>query len=420
MGVSIWEGNKAQSLINAGNQLVAGIARQNLLLSQMVPVSEATPAAELVEIHRIVQAGEAPSVFNIGDQLMLNYNDGTQSYVLPWDIVHFGNVELQDGEVVPGMYLQSHYAMQAVQFDASEAIFYMASALPAGTYYFTIGTNWGTHCVAGSSYSFTTTKEIPAGGQIVVGRSNEFYTWGAPDYAPSTWRVHTFSGATSITPLETNLELTSGASGTNLGTVASNIAYGDSGPNNLQRAAYGYNRWGQSGMRQWLNSAAAAGAWFTPKNVFDRPPQQLATVRGFMAGFDEAFLNIIKPVKVTTALNTVTDSGIGTTENTYDTFFPASLEQEYIVSQLADVEGEYWEYWKQRLGLSSPQAQGSGGTNAMHIRYAYNAKTSAQGVRLRSANRGYAHIAWYVHAAGDANYYIATYAFRPAPACVIC
>jgi hypothetical protein len=116
----------------------------------------------------------------------------------------------------------------------------------------------------------------------------------------------------------------------------------------------------------------------------------------------------------------VTDSAIGTTEDTYDTFFPASLEQEYIVPQLANAEGEYWEYWKQRLGLSSPQAQGSGGTNAMHIRYAYNAKTSAQGVRLRSAYRGNANGSWFVSTAGYANSSYAAYAIRPAPACVIC
>ena len=420
MGVSIWEGNKAQGLIDVGHLLVEGFARQNLLLSQMVPTSEATPSAELAEIHRIVQAGEASNVFSIGDQLMLNYNDGSQSYVLPWDIVHFGNVELQDGETVPGMFLQSHYAMQAVQFDASEAIYVATAAMAPGTYYFTIGTNWGTHCVSGKSYYFTTTVEIPQGGQIVVGKNNDFYTWGAPDTAPSNWRVHTFANAASITPLDTNLELTEGTEGTSLGTIASNIVYGTTNPNNLQRAAYGYNRWGQSGFRQWLNSSAAAGSWWTSKNVFDRPPQQYSSMRGFMAGFDDAFLNIIKPVKVTTALNTVTDSEIGTSENTYDTFFPASLEQEYIVPQLADVEGDYWEYWKQRLGLSSPQAQGSGGTNAFHIRYGYNAKTSAQYVRLRSAYRGGAFSTWIVATAGGANSGYAASAYRPAPACVIC
>lgn len=420
MGVSIWEGNKAQALINAGDRVVGSIDRQNLLLAQMIQVGEATPAAELTEIHRIVQAGEAPLVFSIGDQLMLNYNDGTNSYVLPWDIVHFGNVELQDGEIVPGMYLESHYAMEGMQFDASEAIYVATAAMAPGTYYFTIGTNWGGNCVAGKSYYFETTLEIPAGGQIVVGKNNDFYTWGAPDVSPTNWRVHTFASAASITPLDTNLTLTEGESGASLGTIASNIVYGTDNPNNLQRAGYGYNRWSQSGMRQWLNSGAAAGAWWSAKNVFDRPPQQLSTMRGFMAGFDDTFLNIIKPVKVTTALNTVTDSAIGTTEDTYDTFFPASLEQEYIVPQLADVEGEYWEYWKQRLGLSSPQAQGSAWANPYHIRYAYNAKTSAQSVRLRSAYRGNASNPWIVYPTGYATIGYATTASRPAPACVIC
>jgi len=368
-----------------------------------------------------VQSGEAPNVFSIGEQLMLNYNDGTSDYVLPWDIVHFGRVTLQDGEIVPGMVIQSHYAMQGVQFDASEAIFVAAAAMAAGTYHFTIGTSWGTHCVKDKVYQFTTTEEIPEGGCIVVGGSDTFYTWGAPDVNPSNWKVWTFASNSSVTPLDNGLELTEGSGGTDLGTVASNIAYGTSNPNNLQRAAYGYNRWSQSGMRQWLNSAAAAGAWWTPQNTFDRPPKQLATVRGFMKGFDDAFLNIIKPVKVMTALNTVTDSGIGTSEATYDTFFCSSLEEEYIAPQLADVEGPYWEYWKQRLGLSSPQAQGGGGANAFHIRYGYDAKTTAQYVRLRSAYRGYASTTWYVYASGYANSYGgATYASRPCPACVIC
>ena len=39
--------------------------------------------------------------------------------------------------------------------------------------------------------------------------------------------------------------------------------------------------------------------------------------------------------------------------------------------------------------------------------------------RLRSANRGYASIAWHVNSSGNASNYGATYAYRPAPACVI-
>lgn len=407
-------------LDETGHLLVEGLARQNLLLSQLVSAaSEATPVATLNEIHEIVRTGEAPNVFAYGDQINLNYKNGNTDYVLPWDIVAFGNFEEQDGEVKPGMVIQSHYAMQAVQFSASQAAYVCQTALPAGTYHFTIGTNWGSHCVSGKVYQFTTTQEIPAGGQVVIGTNTSFYTWGAPDVNPSNWRVYTFANASSVTPLDNALTLTEGSDGTDLGTLSSSTKFGATGMTNLQSAAYGYNRWSHSANRQFYNSAAAANAWWTPQHPEDRPPQQLASIPGFMAGFDEAFLNIIKPVKVTTALNTVTDSNIGTTEDTYDTFFLPSLEQEYIVPQLSGVEGDYFPYWKERLGLTSPQVTGTAGTNARHIRYAFDAKTSAQYCRLRSANRGSASHTWFVFATGYASNNNATTALRGCPACVI-
>lgn len=419
MGVSIWEGTKANDLIHTGHLLVEGFARQNLLLAQMVEQHSGTTEAELKEIHAIVQSGEAPNVFRVGDQLMLNYNDGTNDYVLPWDIVDFRDIELEDGDTKPGMILQSHYTMQALQFDASEAAFIFPSGLPVGTYHFGIGTTWGSNCVAGKVYQFTTTVAIPEGGCIVLGSNTSFYTWSAPDVNPTNWRVYTFASLASTTPLET-LTIAEGSSGTDVGTLSSSTKYGSSGGNNLQRSAYGYNRWSHSGMRQFLNSKSAVGAWWTAKNPYDRPPQQLATLRGFMAGFDEAFLNIIKPTKVTTALNTVSDSDIGTSESTYDTFFLSSLEEEYCVPQLANVEGSAWEYWRERLGTASPQGWYADNTNPNHIRYAYEAKTSPQGCRLRSATRGHAYSTWYVITSGTVGFSSASTALRGCPACVIC
>lgn len=419
MGVSIWEGNKTEELIHTQHLLVEGFARQNLLLAQMVESGSGASEAELREIHAIVQSGEASSVFRVGDQVLLNYNDGTNDYVLPWDIVDFRDVEIEDGDTKPGMILQSHYAMQGLQFDGSEASFICPSELAAGTYHFTIGTSWGSHCVAGKVYEFTTTVAIPTGGCIVLGSNTSLYTWGAPDVAPTNWRVYTFASMNSTTPLET-LTVTEGNSGTDLGTLSSSTKYGTSGGNNLQRAAYGYNRWSQSAMRQFLNSNAAVGAWWSSKNPYDRPPQQLPSLRGFMAGFDEAFLNIIKPVKVVTALNTVSDSDIGANETTFDTFFLPSLEEEYIVPQAANVEGSAWEYWRERLGTASPQGWYGDHTNPKHIRYAYEAKTAPQGCRLRSAYRGYAYNTCYVYASGAVSSYYATSAMRGCPACVIC
>lgn len=373
----------------------------------------------LEQIHEIVQSGKASEYFAFGDQIMLNYKDGETDYVLPWDIVAFGDFELQDGEAKPGMIVQSHYAMQGVQFSASQAAYVCKTALPAGTYHFTIGTTWGNNCVAGKVYQFTTTKEIPAGGQIVIGTNTSFYIWGAPDVNTANWRAYTFADASSTTPLDDKLALTEGSGGTDLGTLSSATKFGADGMTNLQSAAYGYSRWSHSANRQFYNSAADAGAWWAPQQPEDRPPQQLASAKGFMAGFDEAFLNIIKPVKVTTALNTASDSQIGATEDTYDTFFLPSLEQEYITPQLAGAEGAFWPYWKERLGLTAPQGWYADNANTRHIRYAYNVKTSAQLCRLRSAFRGYAGTTWIVYSTGHVNSYSSASAARGCPACVI-
>ena len=418
MGVSIWEGSKAGAA-------VAALERQNLLLTQLIQSqSEATPIATLNEIAEIVRRGEASNVFNIGDQINVNWNNGQNDYVLPFDITHFGDVQLQDGETIPGMFIQSHYALDGVQFDQNEAFYVVpAGGMAAGTYHFTMGNSWGTHVVSGKSYEFTLAESYAEGDLLQLGTATSEVS-GLPDTAPANWRVRTYK-ASGSTPagLAANateiVTLSEGTGGIDLGTLSSSTKYGTSGLNNMQRAAYGYNRWSQSAIRQQMNSDAAAGSWFTPQNPYDRRPDQLASLRGMKAGFDEGFLNILKPVKVTTALNTVTDDQIGASEDTFDMFFLASLEQEYIQPQASGVEGQYWEYWKRRLGLTNPQPTGQ--PFPAHIRYAYNAKTSAQHCRLRSANRGSASNPWYVYTSGAAaNGYNATYAYRAVPACVIC
>ncbi len=381
----------------------------------------ATGNLSWAQIQRIVQAGNAEKWFSIGDQLEVEWTDTNgMRHTLPFDVVSFAPV-VKEGENTesPGMWIESHYAMEPIQFDQNEAFYVLPDALPAGTYHFTFGTTWGSKdVVSGDSYSFTTTRAYSAGAQFVIGSETSDAS-SLPDTLSSTWRIRTYENPSDTAPVEV-LPLTAGASGVSLGTITSSIKYADSGLNNLQRAGYGYNRWAMSAMRQWLNNSSDVGAWWTPSNPFDRAPAQLGTYKGFMSGFDADFLAAVAPIKVTTALNTVSDSAIGATEDTYDTFFLASLEQEYIVPQLAGVEGAYWPYWKDRLGLDSPQAWYTAGTNENHIRYAYNARTSAQYCRLRSAYRGYASYTWFVHTAGAASYgHGATAAFRGCPACVI-
>jgi hypothetical protein len=68
------------------------------------------------------------------------------------------------------------------------------------------------------------------------------------------------------------------------------------------RAQYGCNRWGWSAIRQWLNSAAAPGEWWTAQHEYDAAPAYAATLAGFMADLPADFLSAVAPARLVTAL----------------------------------------------------------------------------------------------------------------------
>ena len=405
MGVSIWEGSKAERVANA-LEIIAVANAKNIDITDMREVQE------------IVRAGKAAEFFNIGDQIDIVWkpdNTVETEYHIPFDVVDFGPATDPLGNVhTNAMWLQSHYALTDIQFSGNNAFYVPVEALPAGTYHFTMGDNWGNNVVKDKVYQFATTEEVPAGGQLVLGTATS-NTSGLPDASPANWRVRTFTNGAQDTPTEI-LELTEGDGGTDLGTLSSSTKYSESGINNMQRSAYGYNRYAHSAIRQWLNSAAGKGGWWEQKNPFDHRPDQLATVQGFMAGLPQDFLQIVKPVRIVTTLNTASDSEIGASEAVNDKFFLASLQQEYIAPQAANVEGTAWAYWVERLD-GVQHAQGT--ARPEHIRYAYENHTSAQHCRLRSAFRGAAFSAWLVLSSGGAYHIGATTASRAVPACAI-
>ena len=382
-------------------------------LNSIAAIISATGAYDYSDwnkIKNLVRLGIAEKALPVGSQIVTNWTDkaANVTYAVPWDIVHYGNVTLQDGEIVPGMFLQWHYATPfGVQFDNSEAFYYATTALTAGTYYVTFGSSWSSKVVSGKSYQFTLTKDVPIGGQLSGFEA-------CPDTDPTNWKVKSWSSTSATTELET-VSVTEGTSGTLLGTLKFG---GDGTLNDLQRTGYGYNRWGQSAIRQWLNSSKGLTSWWTPQNNFDRRPNELLTKQGFLTGFDDNFLAALTPIKVTTALNTITDSSVGTTEYTYDKIFLPSLQQEYITPQLADVEGESWDYWKWASGRTSYAPLAT--SMAEYITYGIDNKTSPQYVRLRSAYRGSANITWYVSSSGAINSSTSNSASRCTPACVIC
>lgn len=185
-------------------------------------------------------------------------------------------------------------------------------------------------------------------------------------------------------------------------------AINDSSKNVLQ---YGYNNWKRSGVRQYLNSSAGEGSWWTADHVGDVAPSQLSSLRGYKAGCTAALLAAVKKVKVTTYTNSVTDGSA--IDVTYDDFFLDSGTEVY--GSVNGNEGTYDLYWKQATGLSSP----ANSENAGRKHYRESNHSSASYVWLRSPYRSNSNIVWYVYTSGGVSNNAASSSYAVAPACVI-
>ena len=398
-----------------GDQTLINFPRDTTLqdIAQSLQTIAFTQAANLEnisdwdQISGLSRNGYAQKIFNYGDQFVEKWTDTAASveYEYPWRVNHFENVELENGEVVPGMFLQAHYAHPfGVQFSQYRAFLRCPDGLQAGTYNVTLGATWGSKdAQKDTTWQFTLTQDVPAGGCL-----NGFCQM--PDVAASTWKVTSYA-ADRITKIET-VPVSSGSEGTALGTMQMNTRNGDL--NSMQETGYGWNRWKTSALRQYLNSDQPKGKWWTPQDDWDVAPDQLATKDGFIRGLPENMLRVIKTVKVVTYTNTVQDGGEA--DITYDKVFLPSLEQMYYNPQILG-EGNAHEYWKRRSGSKTklPQYQAL----PRMVTYAVENHTSPQYVRLRSANRGNANSTWYVNSSGNANSNNATGAFRFAPLVVM-
>lgn len=357
-------------------------------------------------IKAVVAAGNAPAVFPVGTQLVNTYTakDG-KTYDCPWDVVQPDDIaEGETGTTAPAMVLQMHYAsLEDIQFSAYQAFFVVPEAgLVAGTYNVKMGLDWGTNVKNGTVYQFTLTKNAPAGARLTG-----FYN--APDAAPTNWKVYVYKDQNKSELLET-CSVSAGEAGTNLGTF---LAKPNGNLNGLHPVGYGDNRWWKSAYRQYLNSDAAAGGWWTPQDEWDMKPDQADTVPGFLAGFSDDFKAALTRVKVVTYGNTVTDDGSAVV--TYDKIFLPSLQEIYCSPQVSGEGTGYWPYWKERTGAKTPQALWR--TYPLRITRDLAQRTVGRRVRLRSACRGYGYDAFGVYSSGSVSTWRAVGAGRCAPAC---
>lgn len=393
-------------------EIAAQLVHQNTILERMAIAQGAElPDVDWAQIAEIVRGGDAPRDFAIGDQIVDSWTAANNvKCAFPWDIVAFGEFEKRDGTVAPGMVLQAHYSDPiGMPFSGYPALLHCPSGLAAGTYHFKCSAAWGT-IAANTDYQFTLTQAVPNNGLVCAPQN-----W--PDVAVANWKITTYASNTSATAIE-QVALTAGNGGADLGTFTP--GYSSATMNGYQAAAYGYNRWSKSAIRQWLNSDAAAGAWWHPQTVWDMAPSKAATERGFLAGFTDDFKHVLHETKIKTALNTSdkTKEGIGY-EYTYDKLFLPCLEEMYINPQATgdDKEADFWEYYHELNGTATKYAQG--GTYPELIKYDLTNHSTAIYQRLRSANRGYSIYAWVVNTSGTVGYGTAFSALQCAPACII-
>ena len=318
----------------------------------------------IATIKHISDAGLAKQFLNIGDQIIVTYTDTDgNTYEMPWDVVHIGDATLADGTIKKdAVYLQSHYAtVERMEFDGQELEEATEETATEGLYYY--GDD-------GNGYTLLT---LNAGDAV--------------PYTSYTKIVHNTVKDPTL-----------------------NVLYG------------GYGRASHSAIRQWLNSSAAKGQWWTAQHVGDCAPYSANEFNGFLAGLPADFVSCIATVKITQALNTVTEPDITIGSESYtDKVFLPTFEQMYVAPETpSGLEYEAWDYYKQLAvdaGLKGKFMPGTSYPALVNCRLDYNMYTTW--VWLSSACREASCAVWYVYSSGIVNIDGANNSNACRPACVI-
>ena len=345
-------------------------------------------------VQDVIIQGLGPTVFPIGTQLQTAHS----AYVTIVWIVAAHNYDLDPtGRKTYSMTLLMHHVIYGRQFDNTEALYYCAAELPAGTYKFALPAGYDEAYGGGLTYQFTLSNVVPAGGVIM-------FPWGYNVQA-STIQISSYPTQISTSAIE-SVSVTVGNGGTALGTADGLTA----NMNHAQRIRYGSNNWNQSAVRQWLNSAAEANAWWTPQTIFDRPPTY-ADVAGFLNGLDPAFVAVLGETDRVTVNNTVTDGGGAAETRSYVTrdkiYLPSRTEIYGTHENALAPEGAQYPYYADTV-------------DADKIKYDLDAPTTARYWWMRSPSATSAYIARLVYGTTGALYYSnANIGTGAAAACVI-
>ncbi len=227
------------------------------------------------DVQRITRMGLASKIFTEGDQFIAKF-DGEP---IIWNIIGIDKDKPSDPRFEHSITIQSQDCLMNCQWDASETLYYAATALAPSKHIFEIDSG---------KYEFTTTLEVPEGGQVYI------YSW-ADGYTPLKARIY---AADRVTVIEDDITVSTSTDSPTLNPV-----------NHQQRVRYGSNNYLESNIRDWLNSEADQYIW-TPKTNFDRPSTGAPyTGPGFLKLLDPELVAVIGKANKQVARNTLTDGG---------------------------------------------------------------------------------------------------------------
>ena len=323
--------------------------------------------------------------------------------VLVLQYVAKDKVTLRNTNLTHSAVFQLKNLYRNIQFQSAEAIIYASAAMPAGTYHFNLYKPGNIYylnaALQNKDVQFTTTVDIPAGGQLVLS-SGSFPN----STAVSDLKLTSYGSKGSTTALEANIACAEGTAGTDLGRA--NDAANNTKINSTDRATYGSNNWEYSGIRQWLNSDKAGGSWYVAKGPFSRPYGN-ADVQGWEYGIEKDFLDVLQDVALSTGQNWFDG---GQTKVTYDKWFIPSNAQ--IWFEEGGAADKSWDYYK----LFSDNPAASYGVDSNRIK---TLNGSATYWWTRTPIGSYSIFEFLVYPTGQYNDGGAYYSFGVAPACCI-
>ena len=388
MGVSIWEGNKAERLVKAVESLAGNY--------------DTTSAASIVAAIRNGDADKIPngSIFK-------------ETHAVYGDIYFVTRAKNQHkvagDENRPTITIQPLYLLSSnggssaatFQYDRPEAFAKVAEAIPANTVCKFTAISYGGW--EAGTYHFTATSQIPVGSMLCI---NAYQ-----NTALTSCKVVVYANekATSASA-QYDISSGDGDATVNLGTWGTEC-------NHPQRISYGSNNEAQSNLFQFLNADTGNSymdSVFTPKTMWDMMDTSFTSKKGFLGGFSDEFRSYLGLCAIPNITNTVfetngyTADGKNYTHNGY--FFLPSRKEIYGSNETTYEDGEtQFDYYRD---LAT--------TDADKLMYAKNA-TSPTSYWLRTPTAGNAHYVriCYTGTGGALNVYYAHYSIGVAPLAIL-